>query len=129
MAALTLSLKTLLSCTLLTAFLFCTTAYSADKIDSVKASFHVGEKLMVCGDVAKTSKLRKSTALNLGAAYPNEHIAITVWDEDLPGFTQKFGSLESLTGQRICAVGKIVLSKDHLYLSVKNPQLLRLMKN
>ena len=84
---------------------------------------------MVCGDVAKTSKLRKSTALNLGAAYPNEHIAITVWDEDLPGFTQKFGSLESLTGQRICAVGKIVLSKDHLYLSVKNPQLLRLMKN
>ena len=75
MAALTLSLKTLLSCTLLTAFLFCTTAYSADKIDSVKASFHVGEKLMVCGDVAKTSKLRKQDVYkNIGQIFENKSL-------------------------------------------------------
>lgn len=97
-------------------------------IDSVKAPFHVGESVMVCGEVAKVTVQKKRTLLNLGAPYPREHVSVLVWKSDLPALEKKFGRLASLEKQRVCAQGEIESYKDHLFLPVKNPTLLRLMK-
>lgn len=101
---------------------------SAASIESIKAPFHVGETLMVCGQVFDVAKQPKRTLLNLGAAYPNEHISILIWNNNLKPFEHKFGDLSALQNARICSQGQIHQYKEHLFMTVKNPNMLRKMK-
>ena len=113
----------------LSAFIgFASSGYCAESIDSVKAPFHVNETLLVCGHVAEVASQAKRTLLNLGQPYPNEHVSILIWKNDLQPFERKFGSLSSLKSRRVCSQGKIHQYKDHLFITLKNPNLLRLMK-
>lgn len=113
----------------LSAFIgFSSVGYCAEQIDSIKAPFHVNETLMVCGQVAEVTSQAKRMLLNLGNSYPKEHVSVLIWKSDLQPFTEKFGNLSSLKNQRVCSQGKIHQYKDHLFITVKNPSLLRLMK-
>lgn len=99
-----------------------------ESIPSIKAPFHVGETLMVCGNVAKVAYLNKRIVLNIGQTYPNEDISFLIWDSDVAGFAQRFGRLDSLENHRVCAVGTIETYKNHLQIVLKNSKMLRLMK-
>ena len=107
---------------------FASVGNCAEKIDSIKAPFHVNETLMVCGNVAKVTAQTKRTLLNLGDSYPKEHVSILIRKTDLQPFIEKFGNLSSLENRRVCSQGKIHMYKDHLFITLKNPNLLRLMK-
>ncbi|GKW54107.1 hypothetical protein NCCP2140_31600 [Pseudoalteromonas sp. NCCP-2140] len=98
------------------------------KIEAFKAPFHVGKSVMACGEVAQVSKGKKATYLNLDKEYPNQSLTILVWDSNLAPFEERFGNLKRLSGERICARGKISEYKNTLQIKVSNPQFLRLMK-
>lgn len=97
-------------------------------IDSSKAAFYVGSEAMVCGKVVEMKKFSKGTYLNLGGAYPNQHLSAIVWGSDDADFESRFGDLKIFQGQRACVRGLIESYKKSLQIKVTNPQFLRLMK-
>lgn len=101
---------------------------SSATLDSIKAPLHVGEKHLVCGNVVQVTEQKKRVLLNLGRSYPNEHLSVQVWRNNLQEVEGRFGNLRALIGNRICAQGEIEEYKDHLFITIRNPQFLRLMK-
>lgn len=105
-----------------------TVSFAANSaVDSVKAPFYVDKEVMVCGQVHQVVTQKKRVLYNLGDAYPREHVAIQIWNSDLPEFVKKFGAPENLAHKRVCVHGKIETYKEHLFITVKNPTLFRLM--
>lgn len=102
-------------------------ATEIDVVEDNKAVFYVNKSKMVCGKVHQVKKSKQQTYINLGGAYPHQNIAFLVWDSDLPPFKVKFGELDSLQQQRVCARGKIEDYKGKLQIIVKEPNFLRLM--
>lgn len=98
------------------------------RIESYRAALHVGETVMACGVVAQVHKGRKATYLNLDKPYPNQSLAILIWDDNLKGFENRFGQLTRFNEQKVCVRGKITEYKNSLQMQVSNPQFLRLMK-
>lgn len=98
------------------------------RIEAYRAVFHVGETVMACGVVADVHKGRKATYLNLDKPYPNQSLAVLIWDDKLSGFENRFGQLARFNGQKVCVRGKIAEYKNSLQMQVSNPQFLRLMK-
>ena len=98
------------------------------KIESYKVPFHVGETLMVCGNVAQVSKGKKASYLNLDNRYPNQSLSVLIWNSNLNNFEQRFGDLRNFNSQRVCVRGKVIEYKNHLQMHISNPQFLRLMK-
>ncbi|MDG2790252.1 hypothetical protein R7Z80_17645 [Vibrio sp. 1733] len=98
------------------------------RIEAYRAAFHVGETVMACGVVAQVHKGKKATYLNLDKPYPNQSLAVLIWDDKLDGFENRFGYLRNFSNQKVCARGKITEYKDSLQIQVSNPQFLRLMK-
>ncbi|MGC9403964.1 hypothetical protein ACP43V_16050 [Vibrio genomosp. F10 str. 9ZC157] len=98
------------------------------RIEASKAAFHVGETVMACGTVAQVSKGKKAHYLNLDNRYPNQTLAVLIWNNNLKGFEQRFGQITQFENQRVCARGKITEYKNSLQIQVSNPQFLRLMK-
>ena len=72
-----------------------------------------------CITVAQVVKPPKRTILNLGGAYPSEHIAIVIWAPELPQFEKQFGNLYAAKGKRACANGRVVVYKHHLQVAPK----------
>ncbi|MDW1924896.1 hypothetical protein R7Q39_05610 [Vibrio sp. 947] len=98
------------------------------RIEASKAAFHVGDTVMACGTVAQVSKGKKAHYLNLDNRYPNQTLAVLIWDSNLQGFEQRFGKITKFESQRVCARGQITEYKNSLQMQVSNPQFLRLMK-
>lgn len=98
------------------------------RIDSSKAAFYVGQEVMVCGKVSEIKAFSKGTYLNMGPAYPNQHITLVIWTSDEKGFYSRFGGLEAFRGSQACARGLIEVYRKSLQIKVDNPQFLRLMK-
>ncbi|ARR49167.1 hypothetical protein ETN89_13755 [Photobacterium damselae subsp. damselae] len=98
------------------------------RIEAYRAAFHVGETVMACGVVADVHKGRKATYLNLDEPFPNQSLAVLIWDNKLSGFENRFGQLTRFNGEKVCVRGKIVEYKNSLQMQVSNPQFLRLMK-
>lgn len=98
------------------------------KIDSSKAAFHVGENSMVCGLVSGVKSFSKGTYLNLGPAYPRQHISVLIWETDRNEFDKRFGGLSIFLGRNVCARGMIESYKNTLQIKVSNPQFLRLIQ-
>ncbi|MEO8647237.1 hypothetical protein [Pseudomonas sp.] len=102
---------------------------AANMIEASKAPFHVGEALLVCGQAAEVKKLTNRTVINFDKPYPNQPLAVIIWNSDTAVFEKKFGSLAGLEGGGVCAYGKIVDYKGGLQVVVKKDSYLRLMKN
>lgn len=96
----------------------CFTA-NASPVESVDAHNFVDNVATICGSVAQVVKQPKRTILNLGAAYPSEHIAIVIWAPELPQFEKQFGNLYAAKGKRACANGRVVVYKHHLQVAPK----------
>lgn len=101
---------------------------AANKIESSKAAFHIGEDLMVCGVVAKVANLKGRTILNMGKPYPNEDIGILIWDSNVNQIEGRIGSLSLLQSKRICVSGTIEVYKEHLQIKISNPMMIRIIK-
>lgn len=97
-------------------------------LDANKAAFHVGESLMICGDVSEVKSLSRRTMININHPYPNESLSLLIWDSDKNDFEKRLGRLSSLIGKKICAAGTLKLYKNSIQMAIKNPQLLRLME-
>lgn len=83
---------------------------------------------MVCGRVNEIVPFSKGTYLNMGPAYPKQHITIVIWSSDEHGFYSRFGGLQAFRNSDACARGLIEVYKNKLQIKVTNPQFLRLMK-
>lgn len=101
---------------------------AAEQISSTRAAFHIGETIMVCGQVSDVAHLNKRTILNLGNPYPREEIGLLIWNSDLPNFNAQFGDISRLEGHLVCGVGTIEVYKQHLQMRLNNPTMLKLMK-
>lgn len=105
------------------------TVQATTTINADQAVFHVGEELMVCGNVVKVTTQTKRTLFNLGAAYPKEDVSVQIWHSEKEMFTQHFGTLDKFANQRVCAFGKVESYKNHLFVTVRNPKMLRVVRN
>ena len=103
-------------------------AANEDKIEAFKAPFHVGKSVMACGTLAEIKHLPKVHYLNLDKKYPNQSLTLLIWDTEYPWFEQRFGNMDAMLGQRVCARGKIEAYKSNLQIKITNPQFLRLMQ-
>lgn len=97
-------------------------------IDSSESVAHLGEAVVMCGSVSEVKKFSKGTYLNFGAQYPKQHITAIVWDSDEQQFTQHFGSLSRLRGQRACVRGTVTEFRGKVQIQVSNPNQLELKK-
>lgn len=103
-------------------------AFAHDVIPSSGAAFHVGEYTTICGIAVKVASLNKRTIINIGNDYPNEDIGFLIWNSDLDKFYNRFGNLNSLVGNQICASGNITSYKNHLQIILNNPNRLYIKK-
>lgn len=99
------------------------------RIDSSKAAFYVGSNAMVCGYISEVKNFSKGVYLNMGPAYPSQHISVLIWDSDVASFNARFGELSVFSGKRVCARGLIEAYRNSLQVKVLNPQFLRLMQS
>jgi hypothetical protein len=91
-------------------FLWGTLSSAQNSMSATEAKDHVGEKAVVCGDVASTHYAASSrgnpTFVNLDKPYPNQVFTILIWGSDRP----KFGDPEkTYRDKHICVTGKITL--------------------
>ena len=102
---------------------------AANTIEASKAPFHAGETLLVCGQAVEVKKLTNRTVINFDKPYPNQPLAVIIWNSDTTLFEKKFGRLTELEGEKVCAYGEIANYKGNLQVIVKKDSYLRLMKN
>lgn len=76
-------------------------AETAERIDSAKAPFYVGKRVMVCGVIKEVVPRSKNVYLNMTRNYPREDLALVVWREDFGLFREKFGNFENLSEKRV----------------------------
>ena len=90
----------------------CFTA-NASPVESFDAHNFVDNVATICGSVAQVVKQPKRTILNLGGAYPSEHIAIVIWAPELPQFEKQFGNLYAAKGKRRQTAPNRVCPTEH----------------
>ena len=98
-----------------------------EQIEALRAPFHVGESVLACGKVAQVTVRSEVAYINLDRPYPNDALALVIWQSELAAYETKFGRLSTLEGKRVCARGTIEEYRKSLQLVLKNPQFLRLM--
>ena len=94
------------------------------KIQANQSRDYLGQTVVACGKIAQVSKGRKAHYLNFDESYPNETLAVLIWDDNFPKFEQLYGDLSQLTSKNVCARGKIVEYKQSLQIQMSNPQYL-----
>jgi micrococcal nuclease len=80
-------------------------------IDSVKS--YLGKTIKVCDKVYGTHVSKgekKTTTLNLGADYPNQKLAVVIFEKDLPNFG--YTPAVFLKDKNVCVTGKLMTYKD-----------------
>ncbi len=100
-----------------------------EQIEALRAPFHVGESVLACGKVAQVSARSEVTYINLDRPYPQQTLALIVWQSNLSAYESRFGKLSTLQGKRVCALGMIEQYQNRLQVIMKNPQFLRLMRS
>lgn len=101
---------------------------TAEQISSSKALFHVGETILVHGNVSEVVHFNNRTLINLGRPYPSEEVGILIWNNNLPSFTQVFGDLSNFEGNQICCMGKIEIYREHLQMKINSPNMIKIIK-
>lgn len=99
------------------------------RLTAAAAKDHVGEREVVCGQVASARYASKTkgepTFLNLDQPYPKQIFTILIWGSD----RSKFGQPESkYQGQRVCVTGKITSYRNAPEIVVNDPAQLQLEK-
>ncbi|MGB9233149.1 MAG: hypothetical protein WCC04_01965 [Terriglobales bacterium] len=83
-------------------------SHAQTSISAAEAKNHVGEKAIVCGEVASTHYAARSrgnpTFINLDKPYPNQIFTVLIWGSDRPNFGDPE---EAYRDKHICVTGKI----------------------
>ena len=93
-------------------FVFCCSivAHAQSRIPSIEAQKHVGERVTVTGKIvgAKVVSASRSrqTILYMGSAFPNQHLALVIQQDDRKYFPYK--PEEFLLNKRVSVTGKLV---------------------
>ncbi|NOH99449.1 hypothetical protein [Vibrio sp. 99-70-13A1] len=119
-------MKFVVPLTLISTLLLSSTGYSATKIDSKNAPFHVGEDVIACGILKEVSRFKRGVYLNMDNRFPKQSVTFVVWEDDLSTFRQEHGAFQSLTGQRICGKGIVNEYKGRSQISLYNAFSLKL---
>ncbi|MDB4324734.1 thermonuclease family protein [bacterium] len=95
-------------------------------VDSTAASEYIGTVATVCGPVASSRFVPRSsgqpTFLNLGAPYPNQSLTVVIWGRD----RDRFGAPEkAYSGKTICVTGWIDTHKGIPQIAINDPQFVR----
>ena len=80
-----------------------TNAITSVKIGTADAVNHIGQALIVTGQVAEVVIRPKIVFLNLDQPYPNSPFTLII----LPAYTNQFGDLNALQGAHVEATGII----------------------
>lgn len=80
-------------------------SFAIDRIESYKAAYYMGKNVEVCGKVLQVKNVKKQTYLNLDGRYPQQKLAVLVWNDDLNQIVNKIGRLDKLENSRICVTG------------------------
>lgn len=97
------------------------------KIESSKASLHVGKWVMACGTLAEINHLPNRHYMNFDKKYPNQSLTALVWNKDYRWFENRYGKIDNYVGYRFCVSGAIAATQNRLQINVTNPQFIRLM--
>lgn len=93
------------------------TEASNGQIDAKQAAQHIGERAIVCGNVAQVKEFGKGYYLNLGNSYPHQDATILVWSSN----ASNFDSLTSFEGNPICVDGMINTYKGVPQIEMRSP--------
>ena len=100
---------------------------SADtQIKSTDAAFHVGKSVIACGVVIETKRFKRGIYLNMDKPYPHQSLTLVAWEDDLPAFQERFGSVEKLEGKAVCAQGQINQYRGNSQISLTNAYSLKM---
>lgn len=100
--------------------LFSIPSYAFEKIQSEQAPRYVNQLVTVCGHVAQIKPYKDRIYLNLGRAYPNQDLALVIWEQD----KTKYPHLNSYLSQRLCTTGRIKEYKGQYQITVNEPNAL-----
>jgi hypothetical protein len=73
-------------------------------------------------------KAKKQVFLNIGQAYPNQVLAVIIWNDKKPVFDQYFGSLRVLSNRKVCVKVEVKAYKGKPEIILIDPQALTLTK-
>ncbi|WP_457596342.1 OB-fold nucleic acid binding domain-containing protein [Hydrogenimonas sp.] len=80
-------------------------------ISAKEAARHVGEYVVVCGEVSGVYYARHSngapTFVNLDGRYPHQAMTLVIWQEDRPDFPSLVSN--AAVGKRVCVEGVVEL--------------------
>jgi hypothetical protein len=99
------------------------------KLTAAQAKDYVGEFATVCGTVANTKYALASrgrpTFLNLGRPYPNQLLAVVIWQRNRPKFDQPEVRLQ---GKDICVTGLIESYRGVPQIEGKHPDQIQVQR-
>jgi DNA/RNA endonuclease YhcR with UshA esterase domain len=114
----------LLYCLLLAAF-FITSPFvvGAQEISAADAGKYVGQKVTVCGTVARATYATKAkgqpTFLDLGASHPYQSLTVLIWGSDRGQFNP--APETAYRDKQICVTGLVELYRGKPEIVVKSP--------
>lgn len=73
----------------------------AERIESNQSSHYIGKLAEICGIVHQVKNIKKQTYINLDGRYPNQKLAILIWNDDLNLIVDKIGRLDKFIGNRV----------------------------
>jgi DNA/RNA endonuclease YhcR with UshA esterase domain len=107
--------------TILSAFIFISSfVYAGTEIPVDSAQHYIGKTITICSKVYGVKAFDKVTLINVGAAFPNSPLTITIFSKDLKNFSEEAEKL--FTGKSICVTGSIKMFKGKPEMIVSKPE-------
>lgn len=92
-----------------------------ERIESNQSSHYIGKLAEICGVVHQVKNIKKQTYINLDGRYPNQKLAILIWNDDLNLIVDKIGRLDKFIGNRVCVKGVIDSYKGTPQINLSDP--------
>ena len=101
---------------------------NAKNLDSINAIHHLDEWHNVCGVIHSIKNTKYGTLVNIGGAYPHQHITFSLKDKTLQLIEGRLGSINKYVGRTACALGYISNYKSNPFLQVNNQTTFRILR-
>ncbi|WP_205597747.1 hypothetical protein [Paraferrimonas sp. SM1919] len=101
-------------------------ASAQTKIDASQAPFYNGKDVVACGVVKQTTRFKRGVYLNINERYPKQPLTLVIWENSMGSFNERFGSIDKLLNQQVCAQGTVNQYKGRSQISLYNAYSLNL---
>tara|TARA_B110000196_G_C20885839_1_gene538898 strand:- start:225 stop:599 length:375 start_codon:yes stop_codon:yes gene_type:complete len=89
-------------------------------IETNKAPFYLGKKVIACGYVVQSKQFKGGVYLNFDSNYPNQSLTAILWKKALSDINHNLGTTNNLINKRLCVKGTIKNHKDNLQISIND---------